>query len=64
MTAPINGNPALMVATQAEEELKRLRRERASLVTGLRRNARDIAQQELIVAVAGVETVDVGSEGV
>lgn len=62
MTAPLNGNTRLSIATQADEELKRLKRERGEILTRLRKVSREIADLELVVAAAGVETVDVGSE--
>lgn len=61
-TKPINGNVRLSIATQADEELKRLKRERGEILTRLRKVSREIADLELIAAAVGVETVDVGSE--
>ena len=55
---PLNGNTRMYVASLADEELKRLYRERSALMTTLRKVCREIADLELVSAATGVETVD------
>lgn len=56
---PINGSVRMTIASLAEAELRRATKERAELVTKLRKVNATIAEMETQLAVAGVETESV-----
>jgi hypothetical protein len=62
LTAPakqLNGNARLAISSLADADLRAARKERAELLSGLRKLDQRIATMESILAVAGVETVTI-----